>query len=84
MSDPYGSLRAGICNGCPTLSFIYDDKRFYCSVKPKKEADVCPCSTCIVKAMCMEDCVHLELFKQNYSIIIGDQNERKRISNSTS
>jgi len=69
--DAYAEFRKGICEGCPTLLFINEDEdgeKIYCSLKPKKEDAICPCSTCLIKPMCREDCIKLYFFLNLYSI----------------
>lgn len=40
------------CEGCHTL--IYDDK--WCDYRDANVNGICPCTQCIVKAMCELDC----------------------------
>lgn len=60
--DPYIYLRKGICNGCFTLMFIDAGEKFYCSIKPKKEEAICPCSDCLIKSVCEDECSKLYFF----------------------
>lgn len=44
------------CEGCLTFIFIDEEEIIFCDVPHKKDGYYCPCSQCLVKSTCVEEC----------------------------
>jgi len=49
------------CNGCIIYEFV-ESKNLRCGLSVKNFNGECPCSECVVKMMCSEECVDFKWF----------------------
>ena len=51
-------IRKSICKGCLTYESM--DKDIVCKLPHKKNGHPCPCSTCLIKSVCIRSCDLIE------------------------
>ena len=47
-------IRKSVCKGCLTYEMM--DEKHICKLPHKKNGRPCPCSTCLVKGVCVQAC----------------------------
>ena len=54
-------IRKSICKGCLTYENMTKD--IMCNLPHKKNGHSCPCSTCLIKSVCIKSCDLIEEYK---------------------
>lgn len=52
-------IRDEVCSGCSTFMIENDDKILFCAIPHKKDGKICPCSNCLLKSICEDECEKL-------------------------